>query len=243
MAAGLSDHDVAICSANLAAEYLVERHRTTTRRNNEPAVDRQADRIIRAFLTWHRPNDAVLSEESGETAGRRERERVWIVDPLDGSAEYHRGGRHWAVYVALVENGMPAACAVTAPMRPKQRMARRTQGHGPLRVALSRDHVDPRCLDITSALGAIPLHLPSAGVKALAVIDGEADVYLHAGGQREWDSAAPVGIAIAAGLHASRLSGKRLIYNQPDPSIPDLLICRAEIAELVIGHARNAGFL
>jgi 3'(2'), 5'-bisphosphate nucleotidase len=81
----------------------------------------------------------------------------------------------------------------------------------------------------------------SAGAKAMAVLRGDADAYLHAGGQWEWDSAAPVGVALAAGLHASRVDGSTLTYNAEHPYLPDLVICRADLADKVLTAIAAAG--
>ena len=87
---------------------------------------------------------------------------------------------------------------------------------------------------VAEALGAELVAMGSAGAKAMAVVLGHADIYAHSGGQYEWDSCAPVAVAKAAGLHVSRIDGSELRYNQPDPYLPDLLICRPELAAEVL---------
>jgi 3'(2'), 5'-bisphosphate nucleotidase len=177
----------------------------------------------------------VLSEEAGDDLRRLDADRVWIIDPLDGTREFGEPGREdWAVHVALVVSAvlvvgavaLPALGVVYAtddpPIVPDQR--------GPLRVVTSRTRRPLETERIAAALGAEILLLGSAGAKAMAVVRGDADVYAHAGGQYQWDSAAPVAVAAAAGLHVSRLDGSPLVYNRRELALPDLLICRPELA-------------
>jgi 3'(2'), 5'-bisphosphate nucleotidase len=201
------------------------------------AGDQAAERVLARMLAEARPRDAVLSEEAADDPRRLEAERVWIVDPLDGSREYSEPPRQdWAVHVALWESGRLVAGAVALPAAgvtyttdPAPVVAASTPG--PLRLAVSRTR-PPAFVDrLVAHLGATPVPMGSAGVKATAVLRGEVDAYVHAGGQYEWDSAAPVAVARAAGLHTSRIDGSPLRYNRPDPRLPDLVVCRPEIAE------------
>lgn len=218
--------------------------------------DRLANQLILRLLDEAHPGDSVLSEESADDSNRLATERVWIIDPLDGTREFAQPGRwDWAVHVALVENGRPVAAAVTLPAlvltlatspdgmalipeAPPDGLALPfPSSDGRLRLVLSASRPPLAGPAIQASLDAEVVSLGSAGAKAMAVVLGQAEVYAHAGGQYEWDSAAPVGVALAAGLHASRLDGSPLVYNQPDPWMPDLLVCRPELAERVIRAA------
>ena len=179
------------------------------------------------------------------TTWRLERDRVWIIDPLDGTREYGEPPRDdWAVHVALAIGGVPVAGAVALPAAdlvfhtgaatvPAAKVA------GPLRFAVSRTR-PPVFMDaLVGRLGGTVVPMGSAGAKAMAVVRGDVDVYAHSGGQYEWDSCAPVAVAAAAGLHVSRLDASPLRYNQPNPYLPDLLICRAELADSVLDALRK----
>ena len=202
--------------------------------------DRQAHELLAAELAAARPADAVLSEEGADSTARLDAERVWVVDPLDGTREYSEPGRtDWAVHVALVVDERPVAGAVALPALgltlstadpPRLPVAR----PGPPRLVVSRSRPPQQASDVATALGAEMAPLGSAGAKAMAVVRGEADVYVHAGGQYEWDSCAPAAVAAAAGCSVSRLDGTDLRYNQPDPYLPDLVICRPELAGAVL---------
>jgi 3'(2'), 5'-bisphosphate nucleotidase len=215
------------------------------------------DRLSHDFLTGElaalRPGDAVLSEEGRDDPARLSASRVWIVDPLDGTREFGEPGRSdWAVHVALWERGSLTAGAVALPAQgqvlstcaPPVRPAAAQGGPGArrdLRVVVSRTR-PPAFLDRLSDFADVTLvPLGSAGAKAAAVLRGEADAYIHAGGQYEWDSAAPVAVALAAGLHASRIDGSDLAYNRPDPVLPDILICPAALAGPLIDAIGAAG--
>ena len=198
--------------------------------------DRRAHERILELLAAARPDDAVLSEEGADDDRRLGVERVWVVDPLDGTREYGEPGRSdWAVHIALVIGGVASVGAVSLPAEevvlatrpaPPAPSAR----PGPLRVVTSRTRHPPESEAVAEALGAEVLTLGSAGAKAMAVVRGEVDAYVHAGGMYQWDSAAPVAVAAAAGLHVSRIDGSPLVYNQPEVYLPDLLICRPELA-------------
>jgi 3'(2'), 5'-bisphosphate nucleotidase len=211
--------------------------------------DRQAHEFLAAELATHRPQDIVLSEEGADDPARLSASRVWIVDPLDGTREFGEPGRtDWAVHVALWERSDLTAGAVALPA---QGLALSTEGSdvsrparaarsgepspGPMRLVVSRSRPPDFMPRLAERLGAVVAPLGSAGAKAAAVICGEADAYVHSGGQYEWDSAAPVAVARAAGLHASRIDGSRLAYNQAHPSVPDLLICQAVLADVLLG--------
>jgi 3'(2'), 5'-bisphosphate nucleotidase len=206
--------------------------------------DRLSHEFLAAELAVRRPGDAVLSEEGRDDPARLSAQRVWIVDPLDGTREFGETGRtDWAVHVALWESGALTAGAVALPAQgqvlstvsPPVVPPPAPGGPGlagrQLRVAVSRTR-PPAFLERLSELADLTLlPLGSAGAKAAAVMQGEADVYVHAGGQYEWDSAAPVAVAVAAGLHASRIDGSALEYNRPDPVLPDILICPTVLAK------------
>jgi 3'(2'), 5'-bisphosphate nucleotidase len=194
--------------------------------------DRIANRILCDAIGSERPDDALLSEEEKDSADRLSASRVWIVDPLDGTREYAQGRDDWAVHVALAVDGVAVIGAVGLPARglilssgapPVAAPA----GHPP-RMLVSRTRPAEEALRVAAALGADIVPMGSAGAKAMAVVLGEADIYLHTGGQYEWDNAAPVAVAVAAGLHVSRVDGSAIRYNAANPYLPDLLICRPE---------------
>ena len=202
--------------------------------------DAESDAFLLAELAARRPGDAVLSEESPDPAARHTAERVWIVDPLDGTREFGEAGRtDWAVHVALWERGELACGAIALPARSSVRSSR-TPVPPPARervrrIAVSRTRPPAWADPVAEELGAQLVGMGSAGAKVDAVLRGEVDAYFHDGGQYEWDSAAPVAVALAAGLHASRVDGSTLRYNQPDPWAPDLLVCDAGVADRVVG--------
>ena len=186
----------------------------------------------------------MLSEESKDSPARLERERVWIVDPLDGTREWGEGRTDWAVHVALAFNGVPKVAAVALPGQGKLLSTAQPPPPPPVhagkvRLLVSRTRPPAVAEHLAEVLDADLVPLGSAGAKAMAVVTGDADVYAHSGGQYEWDSAAPVGVAIAAGCHCSRLDGSPLVYNQPDPYLPDLIVCRADLAGRVLEGVRT----
>lgn len=200
------------------------------------AGDRGAHELIVRELEDRFPTDAVLSEEGVDRRERLHAARTWIVDPLDGTREFSEYPRSdWAVHVALVVDERPVAGAVALPAmgltlgtaQPPVVPPRRP---GPPRMIVSRSRPPVAAMMVARALDAELISMGSAGAKAMAVVLGEADIYAHSGGQYEWDSCAPVAVAAAAGLHVSRVDGSELRYNQPDPYLPDLLICRPELA-------------
>lgn len=218
------------------------------------AGDRQANSLLLRRLQAERPGDAVLSEEAHDDLARLKSDRVWIIDPLDGTREFSTPGRDdWAVHIALwrrSSNGQPeitdAAVALPARGNVVYRTDTVTSGAasagvpGTLRIAVSATRPPAVLHRIRQTLAIQPVSIGSAGAKAMAVIDGYVDAYLHAGGQWEWDSAAPAGVMLAAGMHASRLDGSPLRYNQLDPYLPDLLMCRAEVAPILLGAIADA---
>jgi 3'(2'), 5'-bisphosphate nucleotidase len=232
----MDDHDLAAALAEEAGKLLL-----AIRSQGGAAGDRQSNALLLERLRQTRPDDAVLSEESPDDLVRLERSRVWIVDPLDGTREYGEPPRpDWAVHVALAVDGEPVAGAVALPaeglvLHTGQTLELVPVGPGPIRVAVSRSRPSPEVRRLMDTITATPVPMGSAGAKAMAVVRGAADVYAHSGGQYEWDSCAPVAVAAAAGLHVSRLDGSPLRYNRPDPYLPDLLICRPELADTVLG--------
>ena len=208
------------------------------------AGDASSHEFLSARLTARRPGDAILSEEGRDDAARLTSDRVWIVDPLDGTREFGEPGRtDWAVHVALWERGELTAGAVALPARdrvlstagpPSPPEPAPGGAARPLRIVVSRTRAPAFAAGVAQDVGATLVPLGSAGAKAAAVILGEADAYLHDGGQYEWDSAAPVAVALAAGLHASRLDGSKLEYNRASPWQPDILICPGKLADRLL---------
>lgn len=197
------------------------------------------DWIARA-LQLHRPEDSVLSEEAEDDRTRMDNDRVWIIDPLDGTREYAGGRQDWAVHIALAINGKIEHAAVGMPDLGKvfhTADVRAVGGRPTNRLVISQNSVPEVATFIAEDLGMELVRMGSCGAKTTSVILGDNDVYVHAGGQYEWDNAAPVGIAQAAGLFTSRLNGEKLQYNCDDPYLPDLLVCRPDAAERVLSSA------
>jgi 3'(2'), 5'-bisphosphate nucleotidase len=235
----MNDHEFAAALATDVAATLREvRESGPTGRALGDEGDRLAQALIAERLRAERPDDAVLSEEAADDHARLGAERVWIIDPLDGTREFTEPPRDdWAVHVALWERGELVVGAVALPGR-SVLLATPDVGPPPpseapdgrLRIVVSRSRPPAFAAAVAADVGADLVELGSAGAKTITVVLGEFDAYLHAGGQYEWDSAAPVAVAQAAGLHCSRIDGTRLAYNQPDPYLPDLLVCRPELA-------------
>lgn len=202
------------------------------------AGDARANAMLMHELRAARPEDAILSEEEKDNVARCASSRAWIVDPLDGTREYSEGRSDWAVHVALAVDGVPTVGAVALPglgltltsgaPRPLQ------PANQPLKMLVSRTRPAAEAIYVAEKMRADLLAMGSAGAKAMAVVRGEADIYLHTGGQYEWDNCAPAAVAAAAGLHVSRVDGSPLVYNCANPYLPDLLICRKELAEDVL---------
>ncbi|UIJ46984.1 3'(2'),5'-bisphosphate nucleotidase CysQ [Sphingomonas cannabina] len=240
----MTDAELAHAIAGEAGTLLLE-----LRRGRAPgralgdAGDREAQALIAARLAAARPDDFVLSEEAADDPARCAASRLWVVDPLDGTAEYAEGRDDWAVHIGLSIDGAPAAGAVALPARG---LVIATDAppppaplHQPPRMVVSRSRAPHECPGIAAAIGAELVPMGSAGAKAMAVVLGEADIYLHSGGQYVWDNCAPAAVALAAGLHVSRLDGSPLVYNCVDTYLPDLLICRPELAEPVLRLVRG----
>ncbi len=204
------------------------------------AGDAESHRFLLDRLGELCPDDAVLSEEAADDAARLSSDRVWIIDPLDGTREFSELDRaDWAVHVALWERGELVAGAVGLPaegitLSTGEPPVVPARTDGPVRLAVSRSRPPALVQELAAGLGGELVPMGSAGVKAMAVVRGQADAYVHGGGQYEWDSAAPVAVARAAGLHTSRLDGSPLRYNRADPWLPDLLICRPEDADRLL---------
>ncbi|HLI53122.1 MAG TPA: 3'(2'),5'-bisphosphate nucleotidase CysQ [Acidimicrobiales bacterium] len=225
-------------------------------RASGPEADRLSNELILSRLGEERPEDAVLSEESADGPARLSSPRVWIVDPLDGTREYSMARRSdWAVHVALWSAAAaPPGLVAAAVAQPALGVVYSTAGPFPdpvgaagvdsgsgrgLIVVVSESRPPAFAAAVAADLGGTVATMGSAGAKTMAVLRGEADAYLHAGGQWEWDSAAPVGVALAAGLHASRIDGSPLEYNRPHPYLPDLLVCRASLAGTLLDSLRR----
>jgi 3'(2'), 5'-bisphosphate nucleotidase len=237
---GLSDGELAARLAETAGKLLCEVRDSGLFEGK--ALGIAGDQTANTFLCYaihaQRPLDGLLSEERKDTPERLEKERVWIVDPVDGTREYGEARTDWAVHVAMAVKGVPAVGAVALPgldlvIRSDQPM---TVPPAPerLRMVVSRTRPAAEAVAVAEALGAELVPMGSAGAKAMAIIRGEADIYLHSGGQYEWDSCAPVAVALAHGLHCSRIDGTPLIYNQADVYMPDLLICRTQHVEQIL---------
>jgi 3'(2'), 5'-bisphosphate nucleotidase len=224
----LTDAELARRFADAAGRILVALRDSGTLAGKAlgAAGDETANAFILAALRANCPDDGILSEESADSAERLAKSRVWIVDPLDGTREYSEGRGDWAVHVALAVDGVATVGAVAQPGAGLFRSDAPPPLPDPApRLVVSRSR-PPECATRTAAaLGLDLLPMGSAGAKAMAVLRGEAVAYVHSGGQYEWDSAAPVAVCAAAGLHVSRLDGSALRYNEANPYLPDLLIC------------------
>jgi len=238
----VNDHEVAAALATQAGELLLrvrEELADATAAERKDAGDKRSHDFLMTALAAERPGDAVLSEEGADDKVRLSAERVWIVDPLDGTREFSELGRaDWAVHVALWQSGELVAGAVALPA---QAVTLATPDVAPPpappaapRIVVSRTRPPAVALAVRDALGGTLVEMGSAGAKVASVVQGIADVYVHAGGQYEWDSAAPVAVARAAGLHTSRIDGSPLVYNQSDVLLPDLVVCRPELADAVL---------
>jgi 3'(2'), 5'-bisphosphate nucleotidase len=242
----LNDHELAARLATEAGELLLtvrEELSEATEKERKAAGDKRSHEFLMAALAESRPSDAVLSEEGADNPVRLTSERVWIVDPLDGTREFSELGRpDWAVHVALWEAGELVAGAVALPAQgvtlatPDVVLPPAHQGAP--RIVVSRTRPPAVALQVREHLNGALVEMGSAGAKVSAVIQGLAEIYVHGGGQYEWDSAAPVAVARAAGLHTSRLDGSALQYNRADPLLPDLVVCRPEYADAVLSVTR-----
>ena len=207
------------------------------------AGDQTANKFLVHAIRAQRPDDGLLSEEEQDNFERLAHSRVWIIDPVDGTREYGEARSDWAVHVGLAIDGAPAIGAVALPglgviLRSDQPPALPPAAAVP-RMVVSRTRPAKEALAVAAAIKAELVPMGSAGAKAMAVVRGEAEIYLHTGGQYEWDSCAPAAVALACGLHVSRVDGAPLVYNQPETYLPDLLICRPEWAERVLQLVRE----
>lgn len=246
--APVNDHEFSAWLATVAGEELLKvRTSGLTGKDLKDAGDLAAHNLIMDLLAQHRPEDAVLSEEGKDDKIRLQADRVWIIDPLDGTREFSEPPRDdWAVHVALWQGGQLIAGAVAQPGigrtfhtgQPPVIPAASSQRP---RIAVSRTRPPAFVTALAAELDAELVPMGSAGVKVISVTQDITDAYVHAGGQYEWDSAAPVAVAAAAGLFTSRVDGSMLQYNQDDVSLPDLIVCRPELAEPILAFIRRHG--
>ena len=238
----MTDHELAALLATEAGRLLLDvraEFADAAAQDRKDAGDKRSHDFLMAALVAERPDDAVLSEEGVDDPVRLSAQRVWIVDPLDGTREFSELDRtDWAVHVALWEAGELVAGAVALPAQGITLATPSVAAPPPAppvpRIVVSRTRPPAVALAVKEALGGELVEMGSAGAKVASVVQGLSDVYVHAGGQYEWDSAAPVAVARAAGLHTSRIDGSPLIYNQRDSKLPDLIVCRPELAEAVL---------
>jgi len=242
------DHAFAAWAAEQAGARLLEvRAEGLEGRELKDAGDAAAQELLAALLAEHRPGDRVLSEEARDDKARLDAERVWIIDPLDGTREFSEPPRDdWAVHVALWEKGELAAGAVAQPALGETFHT----GVPPVvpprssdrpRIAVSRTRPPAFVEALAAEIDAELVPMGSAGVKVISVVRDISDAYVHAGGQYQWDNAAPVAVASAAGLHCSRVDGSPLVYNEDDTSLPDLIVCRPELADTIVEFVRRHG--
>jgi 3'(2'), 5'-bisphosphate nucleotidase len=242
----MNDTELARHIAETAGRLLVELQRSGLFEGK--ALGQAGDRVANAFimeaLRSQRPDDAILSEEEKDNVERLKASRVWIVDPLDGTREYGEGRTDWAVHVALSIDGRPAIGAVALPGVPLTLCSGQPPAipvnPGKLRMLVSRTRPAKEAVAVAQALDAELIPMGSAGAKAMAVVRGDADIYLHTGGQYEWDNCAPAAVALAAGLHVSRVDGSPLRYNNSDTYLPDLLICPTGLTTSVMAALRES---
>ncbi|MEO5901683.1 MAG: 3'(2'),5'-bisphosphate nucleotidase CysQ [Ilumatobacteraceae bacterium] len=245
-----TDAELSIRLAVEAGQILVDVRETLTAEGAYPwqimdTGDLTSHRFLMQAFKDARPDDIVLSEEGAEDTRRFTADRVWIIDPLDGTNEYgERGRADWAVHIALWQDGELVAGAVSLPVLdlvfatdPPPVLPPMTRERP--RLVTSRTRNPYSAVIVANALGADAVRLGSAGAKAMAVVVGEADIYVHDGGMYQWDSAAPAAVAAAAGLHVSRIDGSPMIYNERDPWLPDFLVCRQEYADDVLAALRR----
>lgn len=244
----MTDADLAAHLAETAGRLLLEVRASGVLRGKAlgSAGDQTANQFLVHAIRAARPDDGLLSEELTCDGTRLGMSRVWIIDPVDGTREYEEERTDWAVHVGLAVDGVASVGAVALPGRGvtlgSGSPPAPAPGNTPPRMLVSRTRPAPEALAVASAIGAELVPMGSAGAKAMAVVLGEADIYLHSGGQYEWDNCAPAAVASAAGLHVSRADGAPLIYNRENPYVADLLICRPEWAEqAVAGYRQSMG--
>lgn len=238
----MTDAELAAHLAEVAGKILIQVRESGMFEGKSlgKAGDETANQFLCHALRQQRPEDGLLSEEEKDNSARLDKERVWIVDPVDGTREYGEARSDWAVHVALCVNGKPETGAVALPgldtvLRTDAPIDVPAAAQKP-RMVVSRTRPAKEAVSVAETIGAELVGMGSAGAKAMAVVRGEAEIYLHTGGQYEWDSAAPAAVALAHGMHASRIDGSPLTYNQADTYMPDLLICRPEWAERVLAE-------
>ena len=242
----MNDHALAATLATEAGRLLLDvrtEFADATAQERKAAGDQRSHDFLMEQLAAVRLDDAVLSEEGADDPVRLRSDRVWIVDPLDGTREFSELDRDdWAVHVALWQAGELVAGAVALPAQgvtlSTPEVAALPPNPAVPRIVVSRTRPPAVALRVRDQLGATLVEMGSAGAKVAAVVQGHAEVYVHAGGQYEWDSAAPVAVARAAGLHTSRIDGSPLRYNQADLLLPDLLVCRPEYAQAALAALR-----
>ena len=243
--ATLNDAELAAHLAEVAGKLLLQVRAANvfTDKALGKAGDATANQFLVHALRAARPDDGLLSEEMKDDGARLKQSRVWIVDPVDGTREYGEGRIDWAVHVALAIDGIVTIGAVALPgagvvMR-SDKISPLPRPGSPLRMVVSRTRPAQEAVEIAKQLGAELVPMGSSGAKAMAILRGDADIYLHSGGQYEWDSAAPVAVAQAYGLHCSRIDGGPLKYNNLDVYLPDVLITRKEHAPSVLSRLRE----
>jgi 3'(2'), 5'-bisphosphate nucleotidase len=237
----VTDEELTVSVASTAGELLltIRAAGLIDRPMLGKAGDEVAHRWIASALGDLRPTDGSLSEEDVCDLSRLDKRRVWIVDSLDGTREFSEGRVDWAVHLALVVDAIPVVAAVASPALGVLRSTAdrfeqpEPSKDGP-RIAVSRTRPPIEAVDAVERLGGELVPMGSAGYKAMAVLRDEVDAYVHAGGHHEWDSAAPVGVAAEAGLYVSRLDGSELRYNQSDPRLPDVIICKPDVADKLL---------
>jgi 3'(2'), 5'-bisphosphate nucleotidase len=245
----IGDAELAARLAHAAGRILVEVRTSALFEGKSlgSAGDEVSNRYLIEALKHHRPEDGLLSEESRDTLARLDERRVWIIDPVDGTREFGESRSDWAVHVGLAIDGVAQIGAVALPgldggmVFRTDRISAIPDHDGPPRLLVSRTRPAAEAVAVAERLGGELVPMGSAGAKAMAVIRGEADIYLHSGGQYEWDSCAPVAVARAHGLHCSRIDGSELVYNQHDTYLPDLLICRPEWTKKVLDAVSELG--
>lgn len=245
----MTDADLAAQLAAAAGRILIEVRASGMFEGKAlgTAGDEVSNKFLIQALKEKRPQDGLLSEESRDTLTRLDEERVWIVDPVDGTREYGEARSDWAVHVGLAVGGVAEVGAVALPgmnggaVFRSDRPAVIPAHDGPPRLLVSRTRPAAEAVAVAEKLGGELVPMGSAGAKAMAVLRGEADIYLHSGGQYEWDSCAPVAVARGHGLHCSRIDGSAMVYNQRDTYMPDLLICRPEWADKVLAAVASLG--
>ncbi len=240
MPGALNDAELAAHLAEVAGKLLIAVRESgmLSLKALGKAGDATANQFLVHALREQRPDDGLLSEEEKDSPARLSQSRVWIVDPVDGTREYGEARADWAVHVALARDGVASIGAVALPGLGMVLRTDRPQVVPPapstLRMVVSRTRPAREATEVAEKIGAELVPMGSAGAKAMAIVLGQADIYLHSGGQYEWDSCAPAAVALAHGLHCSRIDGSPLVYNQTDVYMPDLLICREEHARMVL---------